>query len=107
MINRTSRNGTKYWYNDNYETHREDGPAIIWANGNQQYYQHDQLHRTDGPAEVFWDGDCSYYQYGKLHRIDGPAIDWGLLSEWWIDGVQIDCKDNEEFLRIVKMKILL
>lgn len=29
--------GTKYWYHDG-KRHREDGPAIEWANGDKHWY---------------------------------------------------------------------
>jgi hypothetical protein len=61
----------------------------------------------DGPAVEYDDGDDSWFKHGDLHRIDGPAIDWVDEKQWWIDGKRIHCKDNEEFLRIVKMKVLL
>jgi hypothetical protein len=76
----------KCWYNDNWEFHREDGPAI-----------------------ECYDGSKEYYINGKLHRIDGPAVErfFNGSKEWFINGIRIDCKDNKEFLRIVKMKELL
>ena len=41
----------------------------------------------------------------KFHRLDGPAVEWhGGGWEWWINGEEIGCKDNEEFLRLVKLK---
>jgi hypothetical protein len=77
--------GTKRWYNDRWEFHREDGPAI-----------------------EFNDGSKSWFINGKLHRLDGPAIERISGDNcWYIDGERIHCKDNEEFLRIVKMKALL
>ena len=30
--------------------HREDGPAIEYANGNKHWYLNGKLHREDGPA---------------------------------------------------------
>ena len=42
--------GTKYWYNDKYQLHRTDGPAIEWTNGYKAWYQNDKRHREDGPA---------------------------------------------------------
>jgi hypothetical protein len=48
-----------------------------------------------------------YYQYGELHRLDGPAIDYPETKQWWFHGIKIDCNNNDEFLRIVKMKELL
>ena len=61
--------GTKYYYSDRNMTirHREDGPAVEWA-----------------------DGDTCWYRDGKLHREDGPAVEYVDGSEeWWIDGVNM------------------
>jgi hypothetical protein len=75
----------EYWYDEVGRFHRANGPAIIWINAAQKWYQH-----------------------GKYHRIDGPAIEFANGNkEWYIEGTQIFCKDNEEFLRIVKIKYLL
>jgi hypothetical protein len=77
--------GNKYWRNDKGELHREDGPAIEYKYGTKYWYINDNLHRLDGSAIEWFDG----------------------MKEWYIDGEKIDCKDNEDFLRIVKMKELL
>jgi hypothetical protein len=42
--------GTKRWYNDFGEYHRENGPAIEWVNGSKEWYIDDNRHRLDGPA---------------------------------------------------------
>lgn len=40
-----------------------------------------------------------------FHREDGPAvIHTNGLSFWWYDGKYIDCKTQEEFERILKLK---
>jgi hypothetical protein len=75
------------------------------------HFYHDgnnQLHRLDGPAIEAIDGYKAYWVENKLHRLDGPAIEYGDGDmDWYIDDEEIHCKDNEEFLRIVKMKSLL
>jgi hypothetical protein len=77
--------GNEYWYNDNGDRHREDGPAIERCNGDR-----------------FW------YLNGKLHRENGAAIEYADgHKSWWINGQKINCKNNKEFLRMVKMKELL
>jgi hypothetical protein len=79
------KNGNEYWLDDDDLIHRDNAPAFIYANGNSIWYQH-----------------------GLLHRLDGPAIDVGNGDGfWYIDGEKIRCKDNDEFLRVVKMKVLL
>jgi hypothetical protein len=83
--------GDERWYDDNGNYHREDGPALILKH------------------QICW------YQHGKLHRLDGPAVLRNInftsyllaIEAWYIDDERIFCKDNEEFLRIVKMKYLL
>ena len=99
--------GDEFWYDDWNKLHNDDLPAIIWHNGIKEYYQHGKQHRLGGPALIFSNGDCQYYQNDKLHRLDGPAVDYMYVKEWWINGRQIDCQNNEEFLRVVKMKELL
>jgi hypothetical protein len=63
--------GTK-WFNDRNELHREDGPAIVWANGDTVWYRNGQMHREDGPALELADGRKEYW-------IDGIEVE-----EWWI-----------------------
>jgi hypothetical protein len=99
--------GINYWKDENGEYHREDGPALIFSATDYRWFFHGQKHRVGGPAVCYGKNEYAYYQYGKLHRLDGPAIDFPNAKQWWIDGIQIKCNDNEEFLRIVKMKELL
>jgi hypothetical protein len=90
------------------ELHREDGPAIENDNGDKWYYINGKRHRKDGAAVELSNGDKYWYIKGMLHRLDGPAIEYGNgIKYWFIDGEQICCKDNEEFLRIIKLKSFL
>jgi len=58
--------GNKYWYlNDNDKRHREDGPAIEYANGTNYWYINDDLHREDGPAVEYADGSKFWYLNGR------------------------------------------
>jgi hypothetical protein len=77
--------GTKAWYNDAEELHREDGPALEFNYGTNYWYFNGELHRSDGPAVNFSNG----------------------VKYWYIHGERIFCQDNEEFFRIVKMKEFL
>ena len=58
-------NGTKRWYNEQGQRHREDGPAIEWANGAKYWFLNDQPHREDGPACEWEDGTKWWYLNGK------------------------------------------
>ena len=80
--------GAQEWY-QNGGLHCTTGPAIIWANGDLEWWQNGKRHREDGPAVVWHDGHKEWWVNDRLHRIDGPALtrDNGTL-EWWIHGVQ-------------------
>ena len=86
---KVSPNGDKSWYlND--KRHREDGPAIEWANGYKYWYLNDKRHREDGPAIEYSNGDKSWYLNGSLHREDGPAIEWTSgYKSWYLNGKQL------------------
>jgi hypothetical protein len=82
------KNGTKRWYlND--QLHREDGPAVEYADGSKLWYLNGQCHREDGPA-IEASGSKLWHLNGKRHREDGPAVegaDGG--KEWWLNGQEL------------------
>jgi hypothetical protein len=47
------------------------------------YCKHGKTHRTDGPAVMYDDGDMFWYQYGLIHRTDDPAIIYNTGSQYW------------------------
>ena len=53
--------GTKRWYKAG-ELHRDDGPAIIYANGDPYWYEEGKWHREDGPTVIYPNGDHYWYQ---------------------------------------------
>ena len=66
------------------------------------------LHREDGPAYEWADGTKFWYLNGELHREDGPAIEYLNGSKYWYyKNNRIDCKDHQEFLRMIKLKMFL
>jgi hypothetical protein len=71
---KTLPSGTKFWYL-NRKLHREDGPAVEYANGDKEWYLNGKHHREDGPAIECADGDKEWWRNGKLHREDGPACE--------------------------------
>jgi len=82
-------NGNREWYK-NGERHRDDGPAVIHANGNREWYKNGKLHRHDGPAVIYKNGDKEWYKNGKLHRDNGPAIiNTNGYKAWWEKGIKI------------------
>ncbi len=60
----TDPDGTQKWYKDG-KRHREDGPAIIYANGRQYWYKDGKRHREDGPAVIWPDGTQYWYINNK------------------------------------------
>lgn len=52
------------FYNEKGELHREDGPAIEYANGDKYWYKNGQFHREDGPAIEYADGNKFWYKNG-------------------------------------------
>jgi len=77
--------GTKVWLNDQQELHREDGPAVEYANGDKCWYRHDKLHREDGPAIILDNGKQSWYYRDRY----------------------IPCQDTKTFHRLLKLKAFL
>jgi len=58
-------NGTTRWYNEDGQYHREDGPAVEWADGTKKWYLNGQLHREDGPVVEWANGDKFWYLNGQ------------------------------------------
>ena len=79
-----SNSGNKYWWL-NGKLHREEGPAVEYADGSKRWMINGEYHREDGPAIESYDGNkfCLY------------------------QGKEIDCKDNQEFLRMIKLMAFL
>jgi len=83
------------WYNESNELHREDGPAMEWADGTKHYYINGQRHREDGPAMETADGEKHYYINGERHRENGPAVEYAYGGKsYYING---KCLTKKEF----------
>ena len=74
--------GNKRWY-FNGEFHREDGPAIEYADGTKHWYLNDKFHREEGPAVEHADGSKFWWLNGERHREDGPAITFTNGTNYW------------------------
>ena len=69
------------------EKHREDGPAVEWANGYKAWYLNGKKHREDGPAVVDANGDEYWYLKGiQINKEDVMEISCGKIVE--IDGIK-------------------
>lgn len=88
---------TREWYLDGV-LHREDGPAIEFADGTNEWRINGKLHREDGPAVECSSGAKYWYANGTLDRHDGPAIEHANgTKEWVINGNTVS---EDEFNRL-------
>ena len=79
--------GNRFWRSKEGLYHREDGPAVEYANGGKQWFINGRLHRKDGPAIEYTNGSKSWYINDLLHREDGPAIEYPDGDKhWYIEG---------------------
>jgi hypothetical protein len=75
------------WHDDYGQYHRVNGPAVIWSNGDEEYYCHGKRHRVDGPAVILYfddedenynevriKGDMFWFQHDVIYREKGPSI---------------------------------
>lgn len=67
--------GLQLYTNVDEDPHREDGPAVIYSNGQQEWWFN-----------------------GKRHRSDGPAIIGNGFQEWWLNNNRILNSIVEEWL---------
>jgi len=124
----TDKSGNKFWYKDglyhredgpaiqlvsltkawyiNGKLHRLDGPAIEYANGDKKWYKDDLLHREDGPAVEWANGDKEWFIENKIHRVDGPAFEYANGDkEWYYQDERIECSSQQEFEKLIKLRI--
>jgi hypothetical protein len=97
----------KFYYKDKAMKilHREDGPAIEYADGYKGWYLNGKRHREDGPAIEGANGYKYWYLNGKRHREDGPAIEFSDgFKVWHLNGVKLT---EEEFKKKTAKEIVL
>jgi hypothetical protein len=80
---RIDEDGDTFWYNFDGELHRDDGPAVIRANGDKWWCQHGKLHRDDGPAWEYADGANGWWLNDNL-----------LSFDEWLDKADISDEDK-------------
>ena len=72
--------------------------------GDKEWFLNGKRHREDGPAIESLNGDKWWHLNGNLHREDGPAVEYANgYKFWYYQNKRINCKDNQEFLRMVKL----
>lgn len=55
------------FYMKNGRLHRVSQPAVIWADGQKEWWYRGDYHRTDGPAIEHPDGSVCWYLFGKRY----------------------------------------
>lgn len=65
IILEIDESGNRFWYNEDGDFHREDGPAVERSNGNKEWWINGRRHRDDGPAVEFSNGTKHWYINGK------------------------------------------
>lgn len=85
----TKKDGGVEYRNVKGKLHREDGPAVIQADGTEIWYWQGKMHREDGgPTMLLCDGTIYYHCHNVRHREDGPSVIIpGKLEAWYQNGV--------------------
>lgn len=55
--------GNQYWFKKGRASHREDGPAVIWADGDEYWWCNNLIHRIGGPAGLIETEDEQEHQF--------------------------------------------
>ncbi len=74
--------GDVYYYNEQNQLHREDGPAVECANGNKYWYQNDKCHRKNGPALEWANGDKVWYYNDELIGESDKGYSQEQFEKW-------------------------
>ncbi len=78
---RKDSQGTKWYYTDGL-LHREDGPAVLYADGSESWFMNGVLHRTGGPARDWVYGNEEWYQHGKPYQPSAHELmDWKMIKK--------------------------
>lgn len=78
-------NGTKIYYNDDEQEHRDDGPAIISVNGDRSWLTRGLLDNDDIPSVLRSTGAILWYKDFRPCRKNGPAFDFPTGHKMWMD----------------------
>ena len=106
---------SKRWFKPNLILHRENGPALEWTleeKGKEyEYYINGERHRDDGPAIEYADGFQQWWKNGRIHREDGPAITYSSGRKVWVWHGQHAINENQwldtHWRRSVEIKLFM
>ena len=75
--------------------------------GDKRWFQDDTLHRVNNPAIILTNGAKFWYQNNLSHRLDGPSDEYSCDAKYWYyQDQRIDCYSQEEFERLIKLRLL-
>jgi hypothetical protein len=81
-------------------------PCEIDTDGTKRWYKNGKLHRDDGPAVEFANGDKGWYRNGQFHRDDGPALEYADgTKRWYKDGVLYEPSSLKQMIKTNKKKL--
>ena len=66
------RGGAVRWDDYGRRSHREDGPAAVYADGTQWWARHGRYHFAHGPADLYVDGTLRWWEDGEYLRVREP-----------------------------------
>lgn len=91
------QNGDIEYFRDDVR-HRDNYPAILYADGGKEWWKDGVRHRFIYPAVELADGTMMWYHYGKLHRsLRRPAVIFSNgKTEYWEEGVLISSYDPND-----------
>lgn len=106
---KTDRFGNKNHYVNDVIHNENDEPAIIRNDGSKEWIFQGERHRdNDMPAIEHSLGDRVWFKHGEIHRDTGPAIEYSYgACEWYFDGKNTGCFNQEEFEIWLKYKAFL
>jgi hypothetical protein len=82
--------GNTFWWNGS-SLHREDGPAIVWANGDMEWFHYGKTHRVGGPAMLYQNGEAQWYL---------NDIPYSSLNAWLIENTYLT--DEEKIMLVLQ-----
>lgn len=95
-IRRVDRPNGQIEYYFNNELHHQTHPAII-SSGSNQWWNHGEKHRENLPAVNFADGTREWWYHGLRHRNEGPAVENpDGKNQWWLYGKKMS---EQKFLK--------
>ena len=98
-----NKDGT-FYFSDKEMTklHREDGPAIEYANGDKFWYVNGLCHRKDGPAFEYANGGKFWYLNGLSLTEQEHAKRTKTVSTIEINGKRFTVEELNDLIRTAK-----